>query len=110
MLLDTATFTYEQLWMNTPLVVRFSNLQVWAVSRIIPTGKNAQFSADIHRSSYSDKIKEVIGRIVPFEALNQLLACIRYVGSDVKPLTLLEVADSMSYLRRELPHLQLAPD
>lgn len=37
-LVDNTTFKYEPLWRSCPIVVKFSNLQVWAASRALPRG------------------------------------------------------------------------
>lgn len=42
-------------------------------------------------------------QIVPFEALNQILACLRYVNADIRPFSILEVAEG-TFIARNASH------
>lgn len=91
-LVDNTTFKFEHLHQVRPMVVKFSNLQMWAASRILPKGRcQVKFVYSSLHSVNDDAMREM----VPFEALNRLLACLRYVGGDVRPFSILEVADGM---------------
>ena len=107
-MVDPSVFEFVHLCKAPPLRVQFSNLQLWAAKQVFP---DRMYSSTMYYRVHTLRpvTTSILENIVPFEALNQTLACLQHKGEDTRPLSLIEVAESMFCSEIVMPNSQRVP-